>query len=62
MADSTVGQHTTAFLLDRIRGGDARAREALVARIEPLLRRFAHGRMPQLLRHQQDTADLVQVT
>ncbi|MCE3002354.1 MAG: sigma-70 family RNA polymerase sigma factor [Xanthomonadaceae bacterium] len=62
MADSTVGQHTTAFLLDRIRGGDARAREALVARIEPLLRRFAHGRVPQLLRHQQDTADLVQVT
>jgi RNA polymerase sigma-70 factor (ECF subfamily) len=62
MVESTAGQHTTAQLLDRIRGGDARAREALVARIEPLLRRFAHGRVPQLLRHQQDTADLVQLT
>lgn len=30
--------------------------------MEPLLRRFAHGRLPQLLRHEQDTADLVQLT
>lgn len=62
MADATAGQHTTAQLLGRIRGGDDGAREALVARIEPLLRRFAHGRIPQLLRHQEDTADLVQLT
>ncbi len=62
MAESTAGLHTTAQLLGRIRGGDAGAREALVARVEPLLRRFAQGRVPQLLRHQQDTADLVQLT
>jgi RNA polymerase sigma-70 factor (ECF subfamily) len=54
--------HTTAVLLRRVRSGDPRARAALVARVEPLLRRFAHGRVPQLLRHEQDTADLVQWT
>jgi len=61
MSDETTDQHTTALLLGRIRRGDADARAALVARIEPLLRRFAHGRVPQLLRHQEDTADLVQL-
>ncbi len=62
MSEATLGQHTTALLLGRIRDGDPEARVALVARIEPLLRRFAHGRVPQLLRHQEDTADLVQLT
>jgi RNA polymerase sigma-70 factor (ECF subfamily) len=57
-----AGQHTTQMLLQRIRAGDAHARAALVARVEPLLKRFAHGRLPQLLRHEQDTADLVQLT
>ena len=61
MSDSTA-QHTTARLLDLIRGGDAAARGALIARIEPLLRRFARGRVPQQLRHQEDTGDLVQLT
>jgi RNA polymerase sigma-70 factor (ECF subfamily) len=60
--DPNTGQHTTAWLLDRARGGDRGARSALVARVEPLLRRFAHGRIPQLLRHREDTADLVQLT
>jgi RNA polymerase sigma-70 factor (ECF subfamily) len=60
--DSNTAQHTTAWLLDRARGGDRNARSALVARVEPLLRRFAHGRIPQLLRHREDTADLVQLT
>jgi RNA polymerase sigma-70 factor (ECF subfamily) len=60
MAEANI--HTTQFLLGRVRGGDAAARAALVARIEPLLRRFAHGRVPQLLRHEQDTSDLVQST
>lgn len=54
--------HTTQRLLLRIRAGDSHARAALVARVEPLLRRFAHGRLPRLLRHEQDTADLVQLT
>lgn len=62
MSDSTAAQHTTARLLDLIRGGDTLARTALVTRVEPLLRRFAHGRVPQQLRHQEDTGDLVQLT
>jgi RNA polymerase sigma-70 factor (ECF subfamily) len=60
--ESTAHQHTTASLLDRARGGDRSARQQLVARVEPLLRRFAHGRIPQFLRHQEDTGDLVQLT
>lgn len=60
--ESTAHQHTTAWLLDRARDGDRTARDALIARVEPLLRRFAHGRIPQLLRHKEDTADLVQLT
>lgn len=55
-------EHTTQFLVSRIRAGDPAARAALVRRVEPLLLRFAHGRIPQLLRHEQDTADLVQMT
>ena len=62
MSESTAASHTTAVLMHRIRGGDADARALLVARVEPLLRRFARGRVPQLLRSQQDTADLVQLT
>lgn len=56
------GEHTTQVLVGRCRTGDAAARAALIARIDPLLRRFARGRVPQLLRHEQDTADLVQST
>lgn len=48
---STAHQYSTAALLERVRAGDAPARNQLVARIEPLLRGFAHGRVPQLLRH-----------
>ena len=59
---SPSSPHTTQLLLHRIRAGDGPARAALVAHVEPLLRRFAHGRVPQLLRHDQDTADLVQIT
>jgi RNA polymerase sigma-70 factor (ECF subfamily) len=59
---STAHQHTTAWLLDRARGGDRQAHRQLVERVEPLLRRFAHGRIPQLIRHKEDTADLVQLT
>lgn len=61
MSDPAV-THTTAILLRRIRDGDDAARADLVARIEPLLRRFARGRLPQRLRSQQDTGDLLQAT
>jgi len=58
----TAANHTTALLLHRIRGGDERARAELAQRVQPLLLRFARGRIPQLLRHQQDTGDLIQIT
>ena len=41
MGESSGSAHTTAFLLHRIRDGDAAARAALVARVGPLLQRFA---------------------
>jgi RNA polymerase sigma-70 factor (ECF subfamily) len=62
MGEVSQAQHTTAWLLERIRGGDSQARADLVSRVEPLLRRFARGRLPLRLRSQQDTADLVQLT
>jgi RNA polymerase sigma factor (sigma-70 family) len=53
---------TTVDLLSRLRGGDAQARECLIARYLPVLRRWAHGRLPQYARDLADTDDLVQVT
>lgn len=55
-------EETTALLLDRVRAGDGPAREQLVARYLPLLRRWAHGRLPPATRDLTDTDDLVQVT
>ena len=52
----------TAVLLERVRAGDDAAREALVARFLPLLRRWGHGRLPPHARGLADTDDLVQVT
>lgn len=53
---------STASLLRRVQGGDADARERLVARYLPLLRRWARGRLPQRARDLNDTNDLVQIT
>jgi RNA polymerase sigma factor (sigma-70 family) len=53
---------TTAALLERFRDGEHAAREQLVARYLPVLRRWAHGRLPQYARALADTDDLVQVT
>lgn len=53
---------TTQELLHRIRAGDAHARERLLARYLPVLRRWAHGRLPRHARDLVDTDDLVQVT
>lgn len=53
---------TTALLLERIRGGDVAAREALVARYLPIMRSWASGRLPAYARGLADTDDLVQVT
>lgn len=52
---------TTRELLDRIRGGDDRAREILYGRLIPGLRRWARGRLPAHARDLAETDDLVQV-
>src|SRR5215210_6186526 len=51
---------TTVELLNRIKAGDAAARERLVARCLPPLRRWARGRLPSYARDMLDTEDLVQ--
>ncbi len=53
---------TTTELLGRLQRGDAAARECLIARYLPVLRRWAHGRLPPYARGLSDTDDLVQVT
>ena len=53
---------TTAELLGRLQQGDAAARESLITRYLPVLRRWAHGRLPSYARGLADTDDLVQVT
>jgi len=53
---------STADLLRRVRAGDEAARRRLDRRYRPLLRRLAHGRIPQRARDLVDTDDLVQDT
>jgi RNA polymerase sigma-70 factor (ECF subfamily) len=53
---------STATLLSLMRQGDESARERLLARYLPLLRRWAHGRLPAIARDLNDTNDLVQIT
>lgn len=52
----------TAVLLNRARGGDVEAREELFERFIPVLRRWAHRRLPLHARDLNDTSDLVQIT
>ena len=53
---------STASLINRIREGDAAARETLIRRYLPPLKRWAHGRLPIRARDLLDTDDLVQNT
>jgi RNA polymerase sigma-70 factor (ECF subfamily) len=53
---------STAELLGRVRGGDTAARERLVAQYLPMLKRWAHGRLPSSARGMVETDDLVQVS
>lgn len=53
---------STADLLHLVRTGDHAARERLAARYLPLLRRWAHGRLPHHARDLAETDDLVQIT
>jgi RNA polymerase sigma-70 factor (ECF subfamily) len=52
----------TAALLARVRAGDDAARDRLLARYLPILRRWSHGRLPAFARQLADTDDLVQIT
>jgi RNA polymerase sigma factor (sigma-70 family) len=56
------GPERTTELLARVRAGEGDARERLLARYLPKLRRWAHGRLPGYARALADTDDLVQVT
>lgn len=57
-----AAEESTANLLSLVRHGDTQARERLMARYLPLLRRWAHGRLPARARDLSDTSDLVQIT
>jgi RNA polymerase sigma-70 factor (ECF subfamily) len=51
---------TTIDLLAKLRAGDEHARDTLVERAIPPLRRWARGRLPRWARSLADTQDLVQ--
>jgi len=53
---------TTAALVEGLRAGDEVAREKLIRRCLPVLRSWAHGRLPSGARHLHETDDLVQIT
>ena len=61
-ADEPSPLENTATLLVRVREGDTGARERLFARYLPILRRWAHHRLPRSARDVRDTDDLVQDT
>jgi RNA polymerase sigma-70 factor (ECF subfamily) len=61
-SEESIGLETTATLLARTRAGDSSARDHLLKRYLPVLRRWAHGRLPAPARDLCDTDDLVQVT
>jgi len=60
--DSGGSLESTAVLVERIRDGDAGAREEFAEIYLPLLRRWAHGRIPAGARSMAETDDLVQLT
>lgn len=53
---------STTRLIARMRTGDHTARDRLIARYLPMLRRWAHGRLPSYGRDLSETDDLVQIT
>lgn len=62
MSESLAVRMPTEELLRDIREGKRDAEHELCARCLPLLRRWAHGRLPHSARDVSDTDDLVQVT
>ena len=57
-----AGLEKTADLLSQVRAGSSAAQDRLVRRFLPILRRWAHGRLPYHARDLADTDDLVQIT
>jgi RNA polymerase sigma-70 factor (ECF subfamily) len=53
---------STLTLLERLRAGDGSARDILLERYLPVLRAWAHGRLPPSARGLADTDDLVQIS
>ena len=53
---------TTRELILRYRAGDRQALEGIFRRYLPVLRRWAHGRLPDFARNDENTDDLVQET
>ena len=59
-ADSPPSPEETTVLLQRIRSGDDIALNALLVKILPRFRRWAHGRLPDAARATLDAGDIVQ--
>ena len=55
-----LSDQPTVELIQRARGGDPAAVEAILQRCLPSLKRWAHGRLPAAARGHLDTGDLVQ--
>ena len=55
------GSEPTEVLIRRVRSGEGVARDALMRRFLPLLRQWAHGRLPRAARDLHETEDLVQL-
>ena len=60
--EAAPGNPSSLTLLERARGGDAEALDALVTRYLARLQRWASGRLPKWARDVADTQDLVQET
>jgi RNA polymerase sigma factor (sigma-70 family) len=59
-AERPPSPEETVSLLQRVRAGDDAALEALLVRLLPRLRRWAHGRLPASARGMLETGDIVQ--
>ncbi len=55
-----LSDQPTVELINRARGGDSAAVEAILQRCLPSLKRWAHGRLPAAARGHLDTGDIVQ--
>jgi RNA polymerase sigma factor (sigma-70 family) len=62
MSSDSLQSMSTQALLDLWQGGNGMAREALLARYLPVLKRLAHNRLPPQARDLAATEDLVQLT